>query len=61
MHKDFGDIITFDTTFLCNSHHGKSIVFAAALLSHEDTETFVWVFNQWLKCMGNPPKGILTD
>ncbi|KAL2929411.1 Protein FAR1-RELATED SEQUENCE 3 [Bienertia sinuspersici] len=54
MHKDFGDIITFDTTFLCNryrmpfapfvgvSHHGKSIVFAAALLSHEDTETFVW-------------------
>ncbi|KAL2929548.1 Protein FAR1-RELATED SEQUENCE 5, partial [Bienertia sinuspersici] len=71
MHKVFGDIITFDTTLLCNripfapfvgvSHHGKSIVFAAALLSHEDTETFVWVFNQWLKCMGNPPKGILTD
>ncbi|KAL2893006.1 Protein FAR1-RELATED SEQUENCE 5, partial [Bienertia sinuspersici] len=73
MQKDFGDIITFDTTFLCNryrmpfapfvgvSHHGKSIVFATALLSHEDTETFVWVFNQWMKCMGNPPKGILTD
>ncbi|KAL2935169.1 Protein FAR1-RELATED SEQUENCE 5, partial [Bienertia sinuspersici] len=73
MHKDFGDIIIFDIMFLCNryrmsfapfvgvSHHGKSIVFAAALLSHEDTETFVWVFNQWLKCMGNLPKGILTD
>ncbi|KAL2934977.1 Protein FAR1-RELATED SEQUENCE 5 [Bienertia sinuspersici] len=73
MHKDFGDIITFDTTFLCNryrmpfapfvgvSHHGKSIVFATTLLSHDDMETLVWVFNQWLKCMGNPPKGILTD
>ncbi|KAL2932665.1 Protein FAR1-RELATED SEQUENCE 5 [Bienertia sinuspersici] len=68
MHKDFGDIITFNTTyrmsfapFIGVSHHGKSIVFAAMLLSHEDTETFVWLFNQWLKCMGNPPKGILTD
>ncbi|KAL2926721.1 Protein FAR1-RELATED SEQUENCE 5, partial [Bienertia sinuspersici] len=85
IHKDFGDIITFDTSscatgdetltqyvgsnmyrlpfapFVGVSHHGKSIVFAATLLSHEDTETFVWVFNQWLKCMGNPPKGILTD
>ncbi|KAL2927966.1 Protein FAR1-RELATED SEQUENCE 5 [Bienertia sinuspersici] len=73
MHKDFEDIITFDITFLCNryrmpfapfvgvSHHGNSIVVAATLLSHEDTETLVWVFNQWLKCMGNPPKGILTD
>ncbi|KAL2924089.1 Protein FAR1-RELATED SEQUENCE 5 [Bienertia sinuspersici] len=70
MHKDFGDIISFDTTFLCNmyripfepfvgfSHHGKSTVFAAVLLLHEDTETFVWVFNQWMKCMGNPSKCI---
>ncbi|KAL2934321.1 Protein FAR1-RELATED SEQUENCE 3, partial [Bienertia sinuspersici] len=72
MHKDCGDIITFDYTFLCNRicissripfspfvgviHHGNSIVFAVALLSHEDTHTYVWVFNQWLKCMGNPPK-----
>ncbi|KAL2894626.1 Protein FAR1-RELATED SEQUENCE 5 [Bienertia sinuspersici] len=47
--------------FVGVSHHGKSIVFAAMLLLHEDVDTFVWVFNQWLKCMGNPPKGILTD
>ncbi|KAL2904117.1 Protein FAR1-RELATED SEQUENCE 8 [Bienertia sinuspersici] len=63
IHKDFGDIITFDTTFLCNmyrmlfasffgvSHHGKSIVFAAALLSHEGYKDFC--------CTGSKPKGIL--
>ncbi|XP_021849383.2 protein FAR1-RELATED SEQUENCE 5-like [Spinacia oleracea] len=61
--KDFGDIITFDTTFLANrykmpfapfvcvNHHGKSIVFVSALLSHEDSDTFEWVFKQWLLCM----------
>lgn len=47
--------------FVGVNHHGKSIVFAASLVSHEDTQTFVWVFNQWLKCMGKPPQGILTD
>ncbi|XP_056690201.1 protein FAR1-RELATED SEQUENCE 5-like [Spinacia oleracea] len=71
--KYFGDVISFDTTFSRNryrmafapfvgvNHHGKSIVFAAALISHEDTDSFVWVFEEWLKCMGKPPKGILTD
>ncbi|XP_056694783.1 protein FAR1-RELATED SEQUENCE 5-like [Spinacia oleracea] len=47
--------------FVGVNHHGKSIVFAAALISHEDTETFVWVFEEWLKCLGKPLKGILTD
>ncbi|XP_021866170.1 protein FAR1-RELATED SEQUENCE 5-like [Spinacia oleracea] len=71
--KYFGDVITFDTTFYSNrcripfapfvgiNHHGKPTVFDVALISHEDTETFVWVFEEWLKCMGKPPKGILTD
>ncbi|XP_056687860.1 protein FAR1-RELATED SEQUENCE 5-like [Spinacia oleracea] len=47
--------------FVSVNHHGKSIVFAAALTSHEDTESFIWAFEEWLKCMGKPPKGILTD
>ncbi|XP_021846842.2 protein FAR1-RELATED SEQUENCE 5-like [Spinacia oleracea] len=71
--KYFGDVISFDTTFSSNmyrmpfapfvgvNHHGRSIVFAAALISHEDTPSFVWVFEEWLKCMGKPPKGIITD
>ncbi|KAL2930524.1 Protein FAR1-RELATED SEQUENCE 5 [Bienertia sinuspersici] len=41
-----GDNITFDTTFLCNRY---KIPFAP------------FVFNQWMKCMGSPPKGILSD
>ncbi|XP_056691163.1 protein FAR1-RELATED SEQUENCE 5 [Spinacia oleracea] len=69
----FGDVISFDTTFTSNryrmpfspffgvNHHSKSIVFAAALISHEDSETFVWVFEEWLKCIKKPPKGILID
>ncbi|XP_021858451.2 protein FAR1-RELATED SEQUENCE 3-like [Spinacia oleracea] len=71
--KYFGDVITFDTTFSCNrfrmpfapfirvNHHGKSIIFAAALISHEDAPTFVWVFEEFMKCMGKAPTGILTD
>ncbi|XP_056695284.1 protein FAR1-RELATED SEQUENCE 5-like [Spinacia oleracea] len=72
-YKYFGDVITFDTTFSLNrfrmpfapfigiNHHGSSIIFGAALITHEDTETFVWVFEQFLKCMGTKPKGICTD
>ncbi|KAL2942410.1 Protein FAR-RED IMPAIRED RESPONSE 1 [Bienertia sinuspersici] len=60
MHKDFGDIITFDTTFLCNRNR---MPFAPLLPRYfrMRIRRLLWVFNQWLKCMGNPPKGILTD
>jgi hypothetical protein len=49
----FGDIITFDTTYLtnrydmpfapfvCVNHHGQSILLGAGLISNENTETFV--------------------
>jgi hypothetical protein len=59
----FGDVITFDTTYLTNrynmsfapfvgvDHHGQSIFFGVGLLSNEDTNTFVWFFEAWLKCM----------
>ena len=48
----FGDVITFDTTYLTNkydmpfapfvgvNHHGQSVLLGYALLSNEDTETF---------------------
>jgi hypothetical protein len=73
-YEDFGDVITFDTTYLTNryempfapfvgvNHHGQSILFGAALISSENTETFVWLFETWLKCMnGRSPKAIITD
>ncbi|XP_040990904.1 protein FAR1-RELATED SEQUENCE 6-like [Juglans microcarpa x Juglans regia] len=52
----FGDVVTFDTTYLTNrygmpfapfvgvNHHGKSILLEAGVISSEDTETFVWLF-----------------
>ncbi|XP_017407279.1 protein FAR1-RELATED SEQUENCE 5-like [Vigna angularis] len=70
----FGDVICFDTTYLTNkydmlfapfvgvNHHGQSILLGCGLLCSEDTYSFVWLFNSWLRCMSNrPPQGIITD
>ncbi|XP_059456885.1 protein FAR-RED IMPAIRED RESPONSE 1-like isoform X1 [Corylus avellana] len=70
----FGDVITFDMTYLANmyempfayfvgvNHHGQSILLGAGLLSSEDTETFVWLFETWLKCMnGQAINAIITN
>ncbi|KAG6625741.1 hypothetical protein CIPAW_16G119700 [Carya illinoinensis] len=70
----FGDVVTFDTTYLTNrygmpfapfvgvNHHGQSILLGAGLISSEDIETFAWLFETWLQCMdGNAPKAIITD
>ncbi|XP_059434726.1 protein FAR-RED IMPAIRED RESPONSE 1-like [Corylus avellana] len=44
------------------NHHGQSILFGAGLLSNEDTDTFVWLFEAWLKCMNyKAPSAIITD
>ena len=73
-YDSFGDVVTFDTTYLTNNydmplvaftgvnHHGQSVLFGCGLLSSDDIESFVWFFQSWLRCMsGNPPKGIVTD
>ncbi|KAK7312397.1 hypothetical protein VNO77_36222 [Canavalia gladiata] len=73
-YDSFGDVVTFDTTYLTNkydlpfvsfigvNHHGQRILVGCGLLSSEDIESFVWLFKSWLRCMsGNPPKGIVTD
>ncbi|XP_056688725.1 protein FAR1-RELATED SEQUENCE 5-like [Spinacia oleracea] len=73
-YKDFGDILSFDTTYISNrykmpfspfigvNNHGQSILFGRALLAGEATENFVWLFNAWMTCMsGKAPIGILTD
>ncbi|KAG6669101.1 hypothetical protein CIPAW_01G219800 [Carya illinoinensis] len=70
----FGDVVTFDTTYLTNrygmpfapfvgvNHHGQSILLGAGLISSEDTESFVWLFKSWLDCMdGKAPNTIITD
>jgi transposase-like protein len=41
------------------NHHGQSVLLGCALLSNEDTPTFVWLFEA---CMSNrQPKAIVTD
>jgi hypothetical protein len=73
-YEDFGDVVTFDTTYLTKkyempfapfvgvNHHGQSILLGAALISCEDTASFVWLFEAWLKCMkGRAPGAIITD
>ncbi|XP_072077407.1 protein FAR1-RELATED SEQUENCE 5-like [Arachis hypogaea] len=70
----FRDVISFDTTYntnrynlVCGSfvgvnHHGQSILLGCALMKNEEIESFKWLFQCWLRCMGeNAPKGFLTD
>jgi hypothetical protein len=73
-YESFNDLITFDTTYLTNkydmpfasfigiNHHGESIILGCGLLSSEDTDSFVWVFRQWLQSMYDiAPKAIIMD
>ncbi|XP_056695360.1 protein FAR-RED IMPAIRED RESPONSE 1-like [Spinacia oleracea] len=70
----FRDVVCFDSTYLTNkyelpfsnfvglNHHGQTILLGCALVSHEDAETFVWLFRSWLSCMGGkPPAAMMTD
>ncbi|KAL9668989.1 hypothetical protein QQ045_006530 [Rhodiola kirilowii] len=71
--KAFGDVVTFDATYSLNRYkmifvpftgidnHKNSITFAAALLSREDVESYTWLLNSFLKCMGRAPDIVLTD
>ncbi|XP_057438088.1 protein FAR1-RELATED SEQUENCE 6-like [Lotus japonicus] len=73
-YESFGDVLTVDTAYLFNqykmplvtfvgvNHHGQSVLFGCALLSSEDLESFVWLFQSLLHCMsGVPPQGIITN
>ncbi|KAI3896866.1 hypothetical protein MKX03_013517, partial [Papaver bracteatum] len=73
-YKEFGEVISFDTTYLTNTygmpfapfvgvnHHGQSILLGCGLLGNETIPTFVWLFKTWLHFMGvSTPKCIITD
>ncbi|CAN6446628.1 unnamed protein product [Victoria cruziana] len=70
----FGDVVLFDTTYKKNkyhmplalftgvNHHGQCIIFGCALLVDEKKESFKWLFEQWLHCMGGQaPVSFFTD
>ncbi|KAJ1698109.1 hypothetical protein LUZ63_006621 [Rhynchospora breviuscula] len=72
--QDFGDVVTFDSTYQTNkycmplapfigvNHHRMNIYFGFAILRSEATISFIWLFQTWVKAMyGKKPKAIITD
>ncbi|XP_074277475.1 protein FAR1-RELATED SEQUENCE 5-like [Silene latifolia] len=70
----FGDAISFDPTYGTNKYnmkftsftgignHKKSITFGCVLLDHEDDDSFIWAFQQFMKAMGGKePNYIISD
>jgi hypothetical protein len=73
-YKHFGDVVSLDLTYTTNqynmifvsitgfNHHLQSIFIGAAFLANEKIESYVWLFNTFLKAMGGvPPHLIITD
>jgi acetone carboxylase gamma subunit len=73
-YEEFGDCISFDTTYNTNKYslkfapivgitgHGDNCLFGCAFIMDETTETFEWLFQTMLICMqGKHPKTIITD
>ncbi|XP_020981058.1 protein FAR1-RELATED SEQUENCE 5-like [Arachis duranensis] len=70
----FGDVLAVDATYRKNkhmgplvvfsgfNHHNQKIVFAAALVSNEKEETYVWLLQQLLDAMkGKAPGCVITN
>ncbi|KAG7941886.1 hypothetical protein I3843_16G070500 [Carya illinoinensis] len=70
----FGDVVTFDATYLTNiykmpfvpfsrvNHHHQTIMFGCALLINETTESYIWLLRTWQEAMlGRAPTTIITD
>ncbi|XP_057997938.1 protein FAR1-RELATED SEQUENCE 5-like [Hevea brasiliensis] len=63
-YQEFHDVVSFDTTYLVNryrmpfatimglNHHGQSILLGCVLISHEDADTFKWLFSTWIEAIG---------
>jgi hypothetical protein len=70
----FGDVVTFDATYLTNrykmhfvhftrvNHHHQFMMFGCALLVNETTESYTWLLKTWLEAMLQcAPSTIITD
>ncbi|CAL5000205.1 unnamed protein product [Urochloa decumbens] len=74
-YADFGDAVTFDTTYKTNmynmplamfvgsNHHHQNTIFGVALLRQETIKSFQWLFGAFKSCMqgANKLRCILTD
>ena len=70
----FGDLLIFDTTYRTNyyemtyaplvymNHHVKNVKVGCEFLMNEKVESFVWLFESFLKVVDNvQPKTMMTD
>lgn len=49
-------------SFVGVNHHGQSVLLGCGLLSTENTDSFIWLFESWLCCMSSRPLvDIVTD
>ncbi|XP_066380325.1 protein FAR1-RELATED SEQUENCE 5-like [Miscanthus floridulus] len=73
-YRAFGDVIVFDGTYKTNrynltlvsfvgvNHHKSTILFACGILSHEDTESYVWLLRSFCDAMiQKHPVSMITD
>ena len=74
LYEVFGDVLAFDATYKKNkylcpfvifsglNHHNQTIVFAAAIVTDETEETYVWLLEQLLVAMkGKAHCSIIND
>ncbi|XP_057756272.1 protein FAR1-RELATED SEQUENCE 4-like [Arachis stenosperma] len=60
--NEFGKYNLVFGSFVGVNHHGQSTLLRCVLMKNEDIQSFKWLFECWLHCMGEKaPKGILTD
>ncbi|XP_043698176.1 protein FAR1-RELATED SEQUENCE 5-like isoform X2 [Telopea speciosissima] len=72
-YKQFGDVVVFDTSYQSDkyrfplacftgvNHHRQSTVFGCGLLADETVESYVWLFETWLKAMSDQqPTSMIT-
>jgi hypothetical protein len=71
-YAEYGDCVSFDTTYMTNKYNlpfapfvgviGHGHIFACAFISDETTDTFKWAFQTFLEAMGGTqPATIITD
>ncbi|XP_057791126.1 protein FAR1-RELATED SEQUENCE 5-like [Salvia miltiorrhiza] len=49
------------TQFTGRDNHGKCVSFGAAIISHEDMDSYAWVFSKFTECVRNAPRVFMTD
>ena len=73
-YSKFGDILSFDTTYMSNQYgkpllvfvdvnnYFRSTIFAFAILVNKTVETYRWAINTFLECMDyQVPKTVIID